>query len=157
MDIKQLAERYSKICKTNNPFAIAKHLDIDVRFEPLGQILGFYDAHFRCGAIHINQSVPHQLKQYVCAHELGHAIMHKQVNTPFLRTHTFFSIDAIEVEANTFAVELLLPDSYLREHSDTGIECLANCRGVPIELVKLKTAPIKKPYHHSIMAYNFNH
>lgn len=138
MDIKRLAERCTKICKTNNPFVIARHLDIDIRVEPLGQILGFYDAHFRCGAIHINESVPQSFRHYVCAHELGHAILHKQVNTPFLKAHTFFSVDAIEVEANTFAVELLLPDAYLAEHTDIGIYNLARCRGVPEGLVMLK-------------------
>lgn len=138
MDIKKLVKMYTLSCKTNNPFKIAKKLNIDIYIEPLGQILGFYDAHFRCSIIHLNQDIPNDLKNYVCAHELGHAIMHKHINTPYLKAHTFFSTNKIEKQANIFAVELLLPDDYLQEYPDTSIECLAKCKGVPIKLLELK-------------------
>ena len=46
--------------------------------------------------------------------------------------------DRIEREANTFAVELLLPDSFIRENEGCSIYQLARLRGVPEELVGLK-------------------
>jgi Zn-dependent peptidase ImmA (M78 family) len=46
----------------------------------------------------------------IAVHELGHAFLHQKANTPFLRKNTFFSDEKIEMEANTFAVELLVQD-----------------------------------------------
>ncbi|WP_412055234.1 ImmA/IrrE family metallo-endopeptidase [Bacillus altitudinis] len=42
-----------------------------------------------------------------CAHELGHALLHNESNTPFLKRNTFFSTEKIELEANFFAMHLL--------------------------------------------------
>lgn len=54
-------------------------------------------------------------------------------------THrTFFSASKLEREANTFAVELLLPDDFIRENEGCSIYQLARLRGVPEELVELK-------------------
>lgn len=61
-----------------------------------------------------NENVPEHLQAFVCAHELGHALLHRNINTPFLSKNTLFSIDKIERQANTFAVELLLPDNILK-------------------------------------------
>jgi Zn-dependent peptidase ImmA (M78 family) len=73
---------------------------------------------------------------FVCAHELGHAVCHPHLNTPFLKAHTLFSTDKIEHEANAFAVELLMPDSIILE--DDSIYNIAHCVGVPEQLVELK-------------------
>ena len=48
------------------------------------------------------------MQRTVCAHELGHAVLHTHANTPFLRKNTFFSVDKLEIEANTFAALLLI-------------------------------------------------
>lgn len=138
MIIKELVEGLINTYNTNNPFIIAKHLGIIVKSRQLGNTLGYFCTYKRFKLININDGVSGHLKDYVCAHELGHAIMHKHVNTPYLKSHTFFSTDKIEKQANTFAVELLLPDEYLREYPHTSIECLAKCKGVPIRLVGLK-------------------
>ncbi|WP_425057663.1 hypothetical protein SCACP_21830 [Sporomusa carbonis] len=81
-------------------------------------------------------------KQFVCGHELGHAIKHSDMNTPFLKRHTLFSTDKIERQANTFAVELLLPDEILREYSDCSLYNIAKNVGIPDKLIDLKTLPI---------------
>ena len=51
---------------------------------------------------------------------------------------TFYSKGKFERQANTFAVELLLPDDLLREYSDCSIYQLAASVGVPEEFVELK-------------------
>ena len=73
-----------------------------------------------------------------CAHELGHSILHPNVNPPFLRKHTLFSIDKIERQANAFAVELLLPDEFLDECSDINFATVAKSNGIPEGLEVLK-------------------
>lgn len=72
---------------------------------------------------------------------MGHSQLHPRVNTPFLREKTFLSIDRIEVEANTFAVELLIPDRAISEFKDSHLSVneIANICGVPGEISHLKT------------------
>ena len=51
-----------------------------------------------------------------------------------------FSRDKFERQANTFAVELLLPDELLREYEGYSIYHIAASYGVPEEFVELKRA-----------------
>ena len=69
---------------------------------------------------------------------LGTVVLHKGVSTPFLKAHTLFSIEKIERQANTFAVELLLPDELLQQYPETSIHRLADMVGVPMGLEVLK-------------------
>lgn len=138
MDIKSTVQKLSKKYKTNDPFKLSSELDILIVYENLGSILGYFDAHFRMKTIHINENAPEELKGFICAHELGHAILHAKVNTPFLSAYTLYSIGKIERQANTFAVELLLHDSYIKDNPGCSIYDLANSRGVPVQFIKLK-------------------
>lgn len=90
--------------------------------------------------IHINSTASQQDQRFTCAHELGHVILHPNVNTPFLRRHTFYSVDRIEREANQFAVELLMPDELLYEskHEDFTVQEAGLIYGVPPGLEELK-------------------
>lgn len=106
--VQMLVKRY----KTNCPFIIAEKMGIPVVQEDLGGTLGYYSKNFRIKLIHINENVSEKQKTFICSHELGHAILHPDSNTPFLKKHTFFSTDRIEVEANLFAVNLLFLSSY---------------------------------------------
>ena len=130
MVIKAVVKRLKKNHNTCDPFGVCEDLDIMVHYEELGVILGFYDVHFRMKSIHLNASMPNDMLSFVCAHELVHAILHPNVNTPFLRKHTLFSIDRIERQANTFAVELLLPDDLLDECSDINFAAIAKSNGI---------------------------
>ena len=137
---KQLANRLVTKYKTNNPFYIANHKGIHVIFEQLGSIYGYYNYYKRIKIIHINEQLDESLQRFTCAHELGHALLHHDINTTFLKSKTFFTTDKIEREANTFAVELLMPDEYLYEFKDTGLTIYdaAEMYGVPKEVCKLK-------------------
>lgn len=109
-------------------------MGIQVIYEPLGNTLGYYSKHFRTKFIHINELTSEKKKEFVCAHELGHAIFHPDFNTPFLKKHTFLSTDRIEVEANTFAIELLFGNS---EDIVTLTEVIEEY-GIPKQLALLK-------------------
>jgi len=111
-----------------------------ILYEPLGSTLGYYSTYKRIKFIHINNGLNGIWQRFVCAHELGHAILHPKVNTPFLRSNTLFSVQRIEREANTFAVELLMPDYTIcacENKSRSIYEIAASC-GIPKELVNLK-------------------
>lgn len=135
MTIKQIVTRLIKLYRTNDPYEIAAQKDIQVLFEKLGNILGYFNYYKRIPMIHINCGLEEPKQRFVCAHELGHRILHPNVNTPFLRENTFMSIDRIEREANEFAVELLIPDEALFQMS---IYEAAATYGVPEEVAHLK-------------------
>lgn len=138
--IKRTVKHLIKKHGTNNPFEIASTKKINILFENLGSTLGYFHTFNRIMIIHINNNLSDRLQQYVCAHELGHAVLHKEISTPFLKQNTFYSMDKHEVEANTFAVELLLTDDKLNKYKGTNmsLEEIAVTHGVPKEVARLK-------------------
>lgn len=141
MDIKEFVLNITEKHGTINPFKIAKNKGIIVLYEDLGNTLGFYNTYKRIKFIHINNQIDETTQRFVCAHELGHAVLHPKANTPFLRNQTFFSVDRLEIEANTFAVELLLTDEMISTYEDTrlSIQEVAEIHGVPSGFARLKT------------------
>lgn len=109
-----------------------------ILFSNLGETLGFFSTYKRSKFIHINHKLDYCLQKFVCAHELGHAMLHPGINTPFLKASTLFSVHKLEREANKFAVELLMPDDLLREYSYLSIYEIARMVNVPQEVVHLK-------------------
>lgn len=99
----QLVEKHD----TSNPFEIAKCLGIEVVYEFLGDSLGYFSRFNRTTIIHINESLSYEEQLSTCAHELGHAILHPEVNTAFLKAKTHYPTSRIEKEANLFMIELL--------------------------------------------------
>lgn len=141
MEIKEYVLKIVEKHGTTNPFEIAKRKNIIVLFEDLGNTLGFYNTYKRFKFIHINNKIDEITQRFVCAHELGHAVLHPKANTRFLRNQTFFSVDRLEIEANTFAVELLLTDEMVSAYEDThlSIQEVAEIHGVPGGFARLKT------------------
>lgn len=137
--VKELALKLQRKHRTNNPFDIAEQRNIIVVFEELGSMLGYFSAYRRCRIIHINNWVSDDLKHFTCAHELGHAILHPKINTPFLKENTFFSVNKLEQQANRFAIELLVPDWIVYSYRDLPA-AFRMCR-VPMELMYLKNLP----------------
>jgi len=139
MDIKRIVERIMKEHKTNNPFTIADNLGIIILYHNMKNVLGFFNKYKRIKVIHLNNNVPEKLQTFVCAHELGHAILHPNVNTPFLKSNTLYSADKIERQANTFGVELILTDKILQEYRDCSLYNIGKSLGIPDKLVDLKS------------------
>ena len=78
------------------------------------------------------------MQRFTCAHELGHAILHPNASTPFLRSKTLFSVDKLEIEANTFATTLLIPDSAITENCNLTAEQLSYLLGYEQSLIELR-------------------
>ena len=139
--IKSIVNELEKKYQTTDPFELASLLKIEViPWDLHEEINGFYKYDRRNKYIVYNNNLPEETQRFVCAHELGHAVLHPRSNTPFLRKNTLFSIDKIEVEANTFAVELLLQDNFISEYSNTNLSIYEICEmhGIPRELSHLK-------------------
>jgi len=134
--IKKTVLYYIRKYNTRNPFEIADFLDIVIVQKPLGNTYGFYKYIKRNKVIFINKSLPQTQKNVVCAHELGHAILHPKQNCAFIKGYTLFSLDRLEVEANLFASELLIDEADIcPDWTTTEISIALN---VPKQLVEYK-------------------
>ena len=88
--------------------------------------------------IFINENLPEYEQRLVMAHELGHAILHRKENCYFIRNRTLLLNSKKEIEANRFAMELLLPDSLLEEYRDFTIEQISRITGYHQNLIELR-------------------
>lgn len=132
---KKLVEKYA----TNDPFELASYLNIEICFMPLGTIKGFYKYVKRTKFIFINDNLNDYFKRIVCAHELGHAVIHPRVNIMFLKHNTYFVKDKFESQANRFAAELLISDDLHQRYPEYyNLEQIAVSENLPIQLLKLK-------------------
>lgn len=140
MYIKSIVDRVVSYCGVRSPYKIAKQLNIMILYEPLGTIRGYYSSSKRHKFIHINSDLPEHLGNFVCAHELGHAILHPDTNTPFLRNNTLLSVNRLEIEANQFAAYLLLTDEDLNEYIEYGYtsEQISMYSGLPEPFVRYR-------------------
>lgn len=138
MSIKTLVSNLTKKYNTSDPFELADILKIAVYYEHLGTINGYYNNPLRMKQIHINDSLNSHEARYTCAHELGHALLHPNASTPFLRSKTFLSVDKLELEANVFAVHLLIPDEIIIDNSGYTVEQLGRLLGYHQKLIELR-------------------
>lgn len=88
--------------------------------------------------IHINETITEHEKIFTCAHELGHALLHPNINTGFLKNSTLLSVNKFEIEANTFAIHLLISDDELNDLKEYSCGQLAQKFGYPENLIKLR-------------------
>lgn len=143
MNIHSLAESIVKKYHTRNPFEIVKEKNAILVYAPLVDVRGFYQYFQRNHLIYIDENLPDNEKTFVCAHELGHMLMHKKENTVYMDTHTCFNTDKLEIEANTFAAELLIPDEIILENHHMTTEQLSRLLGYEQALIELRL----KSYH----------
>lgn len=114
-DIKRLVAYYVRRFGTRNPFQIADNLGVLYQLGNIGcEGCYMYLKKHRYIFLDVNLESPE--KELVMAHELGHAMLHRRENCYFIRNKTFLSTAKIEKEANTFAAELLIPDSLILEN-----------------------------------------
>lgn len=107
MTIKKRVNQLIETHGTGNPFELAAALGIVVVYEYLGDSLGYFSKFNRTIIIHLNESLSYEKQLTTCAHELGHAILHSNINTAFLKANTYFPTSKTEMEANEFMMELL--------------------------------------------------
>ena len=131
MHIKRLADSLAAKFHTRDPFELASQVDILLLLEPLGSVRGYYSFCYRQKIIHINQALSYREQRFVCAHELGHALLHPELNVLFLRTNTLFSTSRLEHEANLFAASLLFEDSVFLPLRTFSTAEIAQTLGIP--------------------------
>lgn len=122
-------------------FETATNSGADVWFRQLGGLKGFYLFENGRRYIVINDDLDKITKAVVCAHELGHDMLHRELSEEGIRENTLFlSGNKTEREANLFAAEVLISDEdILGEISEyNSIGALSAEIGMPEALVNFK-------------------
>ena len=138
MNIPQAVEALVRTHKTRNPFEIVKGMNVILVNYPLEGIRGFYQYFQRNNIIYIDEGLTDSEKLFVCAHEIGHMILHKKANFIFMDSNTNFNTDKYENEADCFAINLLISDSLLIEYQEYSIDQLSRIFGYKKELIELR-------------------
>lgn len=138
MEQKRTAASLVRKYGTRDPFRIADALGISVARVPLSGIRGFYHDMKRCKIIYIDDSLCDADARFVCAHELGHALLHRGCNRIFMDSHTYFAVNRYEIEADRFAVDLLFDDDDLRDFLEYPVQIAADCMGISTALAEYR-------------------
>lgn len=145
--VDRLCEKYGE----RDPLRLAEETGVIVRCEPMGNYenacKGFFIYQSRKQLITVNSDLSENAQRIIIAHELGHAVLHR--DEARLRAFHDFSLyeDTIrfEYEANLFAAELLLDDSEVMEklREDDFFFSAAKRLAVPPELLDFKFRILK--------------
>ena len=138
MDIRKKVKSLVRFYRSNDPFEIIKGMNVILVSYPLDNVRGFYQYFQRNHIIYIDERLSEEEKRFVCAHELGHMILHKRTNAIFMDYRTFFNVNKYEQEANRFAIELLLPDDLMKEYEEFTIEQIARLTGYSKKMIELR-------------------
>lgn len=134
-----------------NIFETAENSGAIVWERPLGGLKGFYLFENGVRYIVINESLDEVTKAVVCAHELGHDMLHRELSEGGIRENTLFlSSNKTEREANLFAAEILISDDDILGEAAVynSIDSLCAAIGFPKGIVDFKLEILNfKGYH----------
>ena len=140
MRIKRRVEQIVRKYRTRDPFEMIKGMNVILVYYPLEGVHGFYQYFQRNNIIYLDERLSKNEQRFVLAHELGHMFLHNKANAIFMDTRTQFNTDKFELEANTFAIDLLLPDSLLEEYKEFTVEQISRLTGYHKKLIELRVS-----------------
>lgn len=127
-----------------DPFALAEMLGVRIRYFPLGGLKGFYLVLNDIPFIAIDRDLPEGLQRIVCAHELGHHLLHRAETSQGFNDYELYRMEnRFERDANLFAALLLLPDRVVQEfcrpeNRDLSVKEAARLHGTTEELLQIR-------------------
>ena len=130
-----LANKLKNEFGTDDPREICRCLSISFLVTELPERLnGFYMETAAGRAIAVASRLDSVSARSCAAHELGHAVLHRGINTVFMSDNTSFVSGRYEREANLFAAALLLDDENFS--SEGSLEKLAIAFALPLYAVE---------------------
>ena len=138
MDISKKVDRLVRRYQTRNPFEIIKNMNIILIFYQLEGVKGFYQYFQRNNIIYIDERLSDKEKLFVCAHELGHMILHKNANAIFMDSRTNLNTTKYELEADRFAINLLISDADIKENQEYTTQQLSRLFGYHEKMIELR-------------------
>ena len=139
-----LGERLVAAANSRDPFQIADEIGLQIQMVKDFTVLkGFYMILHVVPWEFIYDYLVEQLKRIVCAHEIGHHVLHQDlVRQTMLQEFSLFDRqNRPEYEANVLAAEVLLPDTEVLDmiyHCGYDAFQIARCTGSNVNLVALK-------------------
>jgi Zn-dependent peptidase ImmA (M78 family) len=147
-EVKKLKRKYDE----PNPVKLCREMKISLLYHPMGLFdkacKGFYLQQSRKQVIVINSELDEDLQRIILIHELGHALIHK--NVPGIKSFHDISLfdetSHYEYEANIFAAEFLLDDEVVLKvlNDDMSFFTAASTLCVPAELLDFKFRILKR-------------
>lgn len=140
MNVKSNVQALIKKYHTADPFEIIKGINVILVYYPLDGVRGFYQYFQRNNIIYLDKRLSEPDKKFVLAHEMGHMYLHKKANAIFMDTRTQFCTAKYELEADKFAIELLLSDEQFIEYQERGFttEQISRMTGYSRQTIELK-------------------
>lgn len=137
---------------TRDPFEIARQLGIKIYLRnDFKRLKGMYMVILRNRCIFINNNLCREAQRILCAHELGHDILHRELaKSKALQEFVLYDMKSRpEYEANAFASELLLPDEEVCQYLIDGYDVvqIAGIMNTDINLLLIKMAQLNKRGH----------
>ncbi|KJS20450.1 MAG: hypothetical protein VR72_14540 [Clostridiaceae bacterium BRH_c20a] len=152
--IQNVANELIKKFDTRDPFQLCQAIGVEVFYADLGSLKGMYKYLKKNRFAVINENLDSFTKTLVCAHELGHDILHQNLaRTVCLQEFILYDMKSRpEYEANLFASEILLPDDIILSLARDGydIEQISKELCTDINLIALKVSSM------NTRGYRFN-
>lgn len=136
--IRKKVNHLVKFYRSRDPFEMIRGMNVILVYYPLEGVRGFYQYFQRNNIIYIDERLSEHEKKFVLAHELGHMFLHKKANALFMDTRTHFNGDRFEMDADLFAMELLVSDDMLLENGGCTIDQLSRLLGYNKKLIELR-------------------
>lgn len=140
----RLGEELVANANSRDPFQIADEIGLQIQMVKDFTVLkGVYMILHEVPWAFINDNLDDRMKRIVCAHEIGHHLLHQDlVRQTMLQEFSLFDRkNRPEYEANVIAAEVLLPDAEVLDMIyDCGYDAfqIARCTGSDVNLVALK-------------------
>ncbi|GLB31635.1 ImmA/IrrE family metallo-endopeptidase [Lacrimispora amygdalina] len=152
--IQNVANKLIKKFDTRDPFQLCQAIGVEVFYADLGSLKGMYKYLKKNRFAVINENLDPFTKTLVCAHELGHDILHQNLARKVcLQEFILYDMkNRPEYEANLFASEILLPDNIILNLARDGydIEQISKELCTDINLIALKVSSM------NTRGYRFN-
>ena len=152
--IQNVANKLIKKFDTRDPFQLCQAIGVEVFYADLGSLKWMYKYLKKNRFAVINENLDPFTKTLVCAHELGHDILHQNLARKVcLQEFILYDMKSRpEYEANLFASEILLPDDIILSLARDGydIEQISKELCTDINLIALKVSSM------NTRGYRFN-
>lgn len=143
-----MAESLVRQHETRDPYQICRELGYILIYTKLEGIRGYYQYVKRCHVIYLDENLVEDELRFVCAHELGHSLLHKGLNRIFMDTATYIVTSRYEKEADRFAVNLLYDDDVFEGMKNYSTSNIAEYLNVDEALVRYRMS------HLEVESYN---
>lgn len=143
-EIYKKARKVVRDSQTKDALKIADDLGIYVKhIDGLKELLGMYCYRHKERHILLNSNMDPITAQMVCAHEIGHDVLHRELakSTSGLQEFVLFDMkNELEYEANAFAAHIRIPNEELFELIQNGYDVVqaAPAMDVNINLMLIK-------------------